>query len=183
MSPYFFCRNVFKSCLLQRLQRASVSGKGLSHGDFYNSTEIINLQFLHIYFTTSTHIVYNSYTYFTTSTHIFYNFYTYSLQFLHIFYNFYTYILQFLHIFYNFYTYILQLLHIYFTIPTHILQLLHIYFTTFTHIFYNSYTYILQLLHIYFTGGIAIPGAIFGVLLGGFLLKRFQMGPKGLSLL
>ncbi|XP_053381790.1 solute carrier organic anion transporter family member 5A1-like [Mercenaria mercenaria] len=30
-----------------------------------------------------------------------------------------------------------------------------------------------------FTGGIAIPGAVFGVLMGGFLLKRFQMGPKG----
>ncbi|WAR16892.1 SO3A1-like protein [Mya arenaria] len=30
------------------------------------------------------------------------------------------------------------------------------------------------------SGGIAIPGAVFGVLMGGFLLKRFQMGPKAL---
>ena len=33
----------------------------------------------------------------------------------------------------------------------------------------------------YISGGIAIPGAVFGVLMGGFLLKRFQMGPKGRS--
>ena len=38
---------------------------------------------------------------------------------------------------------------------------------------------ILQTVMFMILGGIAIPGAVFGVLLGGFLLKRFQLGPKG----
>ena len=30
-----------------------------------------------------------------------------------------------------------------------------------------------------FTGGIAIPGACIGILLGGYILKRLQLKPKG----
>ncbi|KAK7091377.1 solute carrier organic anion transporter family member 5A1-like [Littorina saxatilis] len=30
-----------------------------------------------------------------------------------------------------------------------------------------------------FTGGIGIPGAVIGILIGGYLLKRFQLKPKG----
>ncbi|CAG2123532.1 unnamed protein product, partial [Medioppia subpectinata] len=30
-----------------------------------------------------------------------------------------------------------------------------------------------------FAGGIAVPGACVGIFLGGYLLKRFQMKPKG----
>lgn len=30
-----------------------------------------------------------------------------------------------------------------------------------------------------FTGGIAIPGACVGIFMGGYILKRFQMKPKG----
>ena len=30
-----------------------------------------------------------------------------------------------------------------------------------------------------FAGGIAVPGACFGIFLGGFLLKKFQLGIKG----
>lgn len=30
-----------------------------------------------------------------------------------------------------------------------------------------------------FAGGIAIPGACFGIFLGGYLLKRLQLSPKG----
>lgn len=30
-----------------------------------------------------------------------------------------------------------------------------------------------------FTGGIGIPGAVIGILMGGYLLKRFQLKPKG----
>ena len=30
-----------------------------------------------------------------------------------------------------------------------------------------------------FTGGIAIPGACIGIFLGGYLLKRFSLRPKG----
>ena len=33
-----------------------------------------------------------------------------------------------------------------------------------------------------FAGGIAVPGACFGIFLGGFLLKKFQLGIKGESL-
>lgn len=33
---------------------------------------------------------------------------------------------------------------------------------------------------IYLTGGIGIPGAVVGILIGGFLLKRFQLKPKGM---
>lgn len=32
-----------------------------------------------------------------------------------------------------------------------------------------------------FAGGIAVPGACFGIFLGGFLLKKFQLGIKGTS--
>ncbi|KAG1688583.1 Solute carrier organic anion transporter family member 3A1 [Nymphon striatum] len=32
-----------------------------------------------------------------------------------------------------------------------------------------------------FTGGIAIPGACVGIFMGGYLLKRFQLGPQGMQ--
>ena len=32
---------------------------------------------------------------------------------------------------------------------------------------------------IIFVGGIAIPAAVVGIMVGGYLLKRFQMTPKG----
>jgi hypothetical protein len=33
-----------------------------------------------------------------------------------------------------------------------------------------------------FIGGIGIPGAVVGILVGGFILKRFQLRPKGTSI-
>ena len=32
-----------------------------------------------------------------------------------------------------------------------------------------------------FTGAIGIPGAVVGILIGGFILKRFQLKPKGIQ--
>ena len=39
--------------------------------------------------------------------------------------------------------------------------------------FYNTQ------LHFPISGGIAIPGAVFGIMIGGYLLKRCQLGAKG----
>jgi hypothetical protein len=33
--------------------------------------------------------------------------------------------------------------------------------------------------HVFIAGGVAIPGASVGIFMGGFFLKRFQLGPKG----
>lgn len=32
-----------------------------------------------------------------------------------------------------------------------------------------------------YTGGVALPGAIFGIVLGGYLVKRFKIDSKGAS--
>ena len=34
-----------------------------------------------------------------------------------------------------------------------------------------------------YTGGIAIPGACFGIIIGGFIVKRFKIDPKGASIM
>ena len=37
----------------------------------------------------------------------------------------------------------------------------------------------LFLTHVVLAGGIAIPGAVFGIMIGGYLLKRCQLGERG----